>query len=234
MKKVMLVFAVFFAFILNAQEDYYTMYSFVVEPQDEATVYKLVDDYYSKNKPEGVFVRLFENHFKDQRNKATHSIVFLGTQEAVGNMYGGGENDKFALFLTKLNQHIKEGAGSAMGRHIAIYGDTSTRYPAQRYYLLDVADTEKFDAGYKKFHSKHNPPGVLVNMGTTIAGQGTGNFNRWVIIAFKDVKTALGGPNKLLSGAALTAREKGWAEFRATDGGVEVVGSGMRVLLGAW
>ena len=120
-----------------------------------------------------------------------------------------------------------------MGRHIAIYGDTDTRYPAQRYYLLNVNDTEAFDAGYNKFHSKHNPPGVLVNMGATIAGS-AGTFNRWVIIGFKDVKTALGGPNKLLSGAALSAREKAWDEFRSSDGGVSVVGSGMRLLLGAW
>ena len=53
-------------------------------------------------------------------------------------------------------------------------------------------------------------------------------------IGFKDIKTALGGPNKLLSGAALSAREKAWDEFRSSDGGVSVVGSGMRVLLGAW
>jgi hypothetical protein len=233
MKKFIFLFALLIGFAVSAQDSYYTMYSFVVAPQDQATVYDLVNDYYSKNKPEGVFVRLFENHFKDPGNKATHSLVFLGSQEAVGNMYAGGPNDTFSLFLTRLNQHIKDGAGSSMGRHIAIYGDTDTRYPAQRYYLLNVNDTEAFDAGYNNFHSKHNPPGVLVNMGTTIAGS-TGNFNRWVIIGFKDIKTALGGPNKLLSGAALSAREKAWDEFRSSDGGVSVVGSGMRLLLGAW
>ena len=233
MKKIILLFALFIAFAASAQDNYYTRYSFVVEPQDEATVYKLIDDYYSKHKPEGVFVRLFENHFKNQNVKATHSLVFLGTQEAMGDMYGGGD-ETFSLFLTQLNQHIKEGAGSAMGRHIAIYGDTNTRYPAQRYYLLNVKDTDAFEAEYNKFHSKHNPPGVLVNMGTTISGHGAGGANRWVIIAFKDIKSAMGGPNKLLTGAALSAREKAWDEFRAKDGGVSMVGSGMRILLGAW
>jgi hypothetical protein len=233
MKKILLVFAFCVAFASSAQDSYYTMYNFVVEPQDVSTVYKLVDDFYSTNKSEGVFVRLFENHFKAAGNKATHSIVFLGSQEAVGNMYAGGPNDAFNLFITRLNQHIKDGSGASMGMHIALYGDTSTRYPAQRYYLLDVKDTEAFDAGYHKFHSKHNPPGVLVNMGNTISGS-DGSFNRWVIIGFKDMKAALGGPNKLLSGAALSAREKAWDEFRATDGGVTVVGSGMRLLLGAW
>ncbi len=232
MKTTILGLALLVTMALGAQ-DYYTMYSFTVEPQNEAAVYKLVDDYYSENKPEGVFVRLFDLHFKDAAWDASHMIVFTGTQEAVGNMYSTGD-DKFALFLTRLNQQIKAGSGSAMGRHIALYGDTNVRYPAQRMYLLQVKDTEKFDAEYHKFHSKHNPPGVIVNMGTTIVGQGTGKFNRWVLIGFKDMKAAMGGPNKLLSGSALTAREEAWDAFRANDGGVKVVGSGLRMLLGAW
>lgn len=233
MKKIILSLLLLLAFAVEAQDQYYTNYSFVVEPQNEAAVYKLVDDYYSENKPEGVFVRLFENHFKSPKSKATHMIVFLGSQEDVGNMYASGD-DKFSLFLTRLNQHIKEGSGSSMGRHLALYGDTNVRYPAQRIYLLDVEDTEKFDSEYNKFHSKHNPPGVLVNMGNTIVGGGTGTFNRWVIIGFKDIKAAMGGPNALMSGSALEARKKAWDEFRANDGGVEVVGSSMRILLGAW
>ncbi|WP_372974506.1 hypothetical protein [Muriicola sp.] len=234
MKKLVFVFAFFLCLAISAQDNYYTMYSFVVEPQNEATVYKLVEDYYSKNKPEGIYVRLFENHFKAEDMKATHSIVFLGTQEAVGNMYAGGGNVNFDLFITKLNQYIKDGAGSAMGKHIALNGDTSTRYPFQVYLLLDVADPDKYDAEHQKFHSKHNPPGMLVNMGNVIAGQGTGHYNRWAILGYKDMKSALGGPNQLLSGPALAARQKAWDAYRASNGGVEVVGSGMRVLLGAW
>ena len=106
MRKFVLLFSLLIAYVVSAQDNYYTMYSFVVEPQDEGTVYQLVDDYYSKNKPEGVFVRLFENHFQDGSNNATHHIVFLGTQEAIGKMYEGS-NDKFALFLQVLMNCIK-------------------------------------------------------------------------------------------------------------------------------
>lgn len=77
MKKIILSLLLLLAFAVEAQDQYYTNYSFVVEPQNEAAVYKLVDDYYSENKPEGVFVRLFENHFKSPKSKATHMIVFL-------------------------------------------------------------------------------------------------------------------------------------------------------------
>ena len=234
MRKFVLLFSLLIAYAVSAQDNYYTMYSFVVEPQDEGTVYQLVDDYYSKNKPEGVFVRLFENHFQDGSNNATHHIVFLGTQEAVGKMYEGS-NDKFALFLTQLNQHIKEGAGSALGRHISLHGLTDgQRYPAQRIYLLDVDNTEAFDREFNKFQLKHNPDGVLVNLGTPILGQGAGKYNRWVIVGYKDIGTAIGGTDKLVSGAALEARLKARDERRANNGEVKLVGSGMRILLGAW
>jgi len=236
MKKVFLLFAVLLACTVNAQDTYFTMYSFTVEPQEVTTVRQLVDDYYSKNKPEGVFVRLFENHFHDAGNSATHSLVFTGSVDDVSKMYDGGSNDSFALFLTRLNQHIKEGGGAMMGQHLALYGDTSNnqRYPFQRYFLLEVNDTQAFDAGYKNFHSKNNPPGVLVNMGNILSGNAPNGPDRWVIIGFKSMKAAMAGPNSLLSGAALTAREKAWNEFMANNGGAQVQRSGMRILMGAW
>ena len=144
MRRFVLLFALLLAFAVNAQDTYFTTYSFVVEPQEEATVRQLVDDYYSKNKPEGVFVRLFENHFHDGGNTATHAIVFTGSLDDLSKMYDGGSSESFSLFLTRLNQHIKDGNGSAMGHHLAIYGDTNTRYPFQRYYYLKVKDPAAF------------------------------------------------------------------------------------------
>jgi hypothetical protein len=234
MRRFVLLFALLLAFAVNAQDTYFTTYSFVVEPQEEATVRQLVDDYYSKNKPEGVFVRLFENHFHDGGNTATHAIVFTGSLDDLSKMYDGGSSESFSLFLTRLNQHIKDGNGSAMGHHLAIYGDTNTRYPFQRYYYLKVKDPAAFDTAYKKFQAAHNPTGVIVNMGDISVGNAPNGPNRWAISGFKTMKAAMGGQNSLLSGAALTAREKAWDEFLATNGGAEVLRSGMRILLGAW
>lgn len=234
MKNIFIYCLMFTAITLTAQESYFTIYNFSVEPQETSTVYQLVNDYYSANKSEGVTVSLYENHFNDSGNNFTHSIVFSGSFDAIGNMYSGGNNDSWNLFLTRLNQHIKDGFSSAMGTSIASYGDTSTSHPFQRYVLLDVEDGNAFDAAYKALNSKTNPEGRITMIGNITAGQSPEGENRWVINGFKDFKAAIGGANKLMTDQARAARDKGWEEFRATNGGVRVVRTGMRILMGQW
>ena len=235
MRNLVLSLFVLISYTVSAQTNYYTMYSFVVEPQNEATIIKLIDDYYSNNKPDGVFVRLFENHFQDGSQEATHHLVFSGSQEAMGAMYAGGD-DKFALFLTQVNQHIKKGAGSSMGRHISLHIDDGegNRYPFQRLYLLQVDDTEAFDREYKKFHSAHRPDGTLSLLATPMLGEGWGEYNRVAVVGFKDMKSAMGGTAALLPEKEREARQKAQTQRRANDGDVDLVGSGLRILLGAW
>lgn len=235
MRKFVFIFSLLIAFAVSAQDNYYSMYSFVVEPQNEATVVKLVDDYYTNNKPEGVFVRLFENHFQDGSEKATHHIVFLGSQEAIANMYANGD-EKFALFITQVNQQTKNGAGSSLGRHISLHIDEGEgqRYPYQRIYLLQADDTQAFDKEFEKFQSKHRPAGQIVVLASPMLGEGHGEYNRVVIAGFKDMNAAIGGAGSLLPEKAREARQKAQTERRANDGDVELIGSGMRILLGAW
>lgn len=235
MRKLMLSLLFLIAYAVSAQTNYYTMYSFVVEPQNEATVVKLIDDYYSNNKPEGVFVRLFENHLQDGSQEATHHLIFSGSQEAMGNMYSGGDAN-FALFLTQVNQQIKKGAGSSMGRHISLHVDEGegNRYYYHRLYLLQADDTEAFDREYKKFHSAHRPDGTLSLLATPMLGEGWGEYNRIAVVGFKDMKSAIGGAGALLPEKEREARAKAWTERQAKNGDVEIIGSGLRILLGAW
>ncbi len=234
MKKLCTLLGLFMVFALTAQDSYFTVYNFSVSAEDVSTIYKLVDDYYSKNKPEGVTVSLYENHFNDSGNNFTHSIVFSGSLDAMGGMYGGGENDAWQLFITRVNIHMEEGFSSAMGRRLDGYGDNSTSHPIQRYFLLDSEDTDAFDAGYAKYHSAHNPDGVIVAMGNITAGRSPHGENRWVIQGFKDFKSAMGGSNMLRTDAEKKASDKAWEAYMDSHGGVEVVRSGLRVQLGQW
>lgn len=234
MKKLCTLMGLFMVFALTAQDSYFTVYNFTVSAEDVSTIYKLVGDYYSENKPEGVTVSLYENHFNDSGNNFTHSIVFSGSLDAMGGMYSGGQNPTWELFITRINQHMEEGFSSAMGRTIDSYGDNSTPHPVQQYFLLNVKDGEAFNKGYATFHSKHNPEGTIVAMGNITAGRSPHGENRWVIRGFKDFKSAMGGVDKLRTDTEKAASDKAWDEFMDSHGGVSVVRSGLRVRLGEW
>ena len=235
MKKLIIISLFMGCLHLSAQESYFTTYNFSVAAEDVSTVYKLVDDYYSKNKTEGVSVYLFENHFNDSGNNFTHSIVFAGSLDALGGMYsGGGQTDSWQLFITRINQHLESNFSSAMGTRIASYGDTSTPHPIQRYIILDAEDGDALEAGFRKFHSEHDPDEVISMLGNFRAGTSPEGENRWVIIGYQDFKGAMGGEDMYLSEDAKSAREKAWDEYMASHGGVRVVRTGLRILLGSW
>jgi len=234
MKRFFICLFFFVALKIYAQETYFTIYNFTVVPQEIETIHRLVNDYYTAHKPDGITVYLYENHFNDSGNNFTHSIVFAGSLDAIGNMYSGANNDTWNLFITKINAHIKDGFSSATGRRIAGYGDTSTSHPVQRYIMLDVEDTDAFDAAYKAFNSKTNPEGRVTGMGNISAGVSPDGENRWVVNSYKDFKAAIGGDDKLMTDQARAARDKGWEEFIANNGGARIVRTGLRILIGQW
>ncbi|NND15600.1 MAG: hypothetical protein HKN89_04695 [Eudoraea sp.] len=192
-----------------------------------------MDDYFSENKTEGVTVSLYENHFNDSGNNFTHSVVFTGSLDAIGNMYGGGENTKWELFLTRTGMFTK-GVSSAMGRTIASYGDASTPHPIQKYFLLDVEDGSAYSAAYEKYNSEHNPEGRIAALGNISSGHAPDGANMWMVNSFKDFKSAMAGVGGLRNEANREAHSKAWSEYRDTRGEVRLVRSGLRILLGQW
>ena len=234
MRNLILICALFLGLASSAQEVYFTIYNFTVEPQNEASVYQLCEEYFSKNKPEGVNVALWENHFNDRTNNFTHSIVFSGSLDAMGDMYSGGNDDTWNYFITRVNQQIKDGFSSAMGKRLVAYGEDGEPHPFQRYYILDVDDTSKWIESYKKLMEKHNPEGRLNMMGGYSVGHGPDGANMWVINGFKDFKTAMGGVDMLRTDAEKKAGKKAWDEHRENNSDVELVRSGLRILLKSW
>lgn len=234
MKKLFLIITLFIGFICSAQESYFTVYNFTVTPQNEAIVVKLFDDYFSSNKSEEISVALYENHFNDSGNNFTHSVAFRGSLDAMGEMYSGVNNDLWNLFITRVNQHIKDGFSSFMGKVISVHGDSEATYPFQRYYLVDVDDMSKFKTAHNTYSENHNPDGQLTVMGNISLGRGPDGANAWVIVGFKDFKTAMGGSGTLKTEAERKASDKGWDERRANDGDVELVRTGLRIQLKSW
>jgi hypothetical protein len=234
MKKLILICALFCGLFCSAQDTYFTIYNFTVEAQNVSTVATLFNDYFSKNKPEGVTVSLYENHFNDSGNNFSHSVVFTGTLDAIGGMYSRESSDTWDLFMARINQHMKEGFNSFTGRQISSHGDASADLRFQRYYILDVDDGDKFTSAHNTYAEGNVPNGMTMSMGNITLGQGTDGGNRWVITSFKDFKSALGGAYILRSEAQRDANSKAWEERRENDGDVSLVRSGLRIQLMSW
>jgi hypothetical protein len=236
MRKVILICALFCGFLCNAQDTYFTTYRFTVEPENVSAIYNLFDSYYSEagNKPEGVTVALYENHLNDSGNNHSHSVVFSGTLDAMGGMYDGGSDDAWNLFLTKVNQLTKEGFSSASGKVMSSHGESDETYRFQRYYLVDVDETDKFKKEHDKYMEKHLPNGMTNAMGSISIGQGPDGGNTWVINRFKDFKSALGGANSLRTEDEIEASKKAYEERWENSGDVSLVRSGLRILLKSW
>ena len=234
MKKLILISALFLGLICTAQDLHFTIYNFSVESENVSSVYGLFDGYFSKNKPEGVTVSLYENHFKDSGNNFTHSVVFAGSLDALGGMYSGSNNDTWNLFMARVNQHVKDGFSSATGRQISYHGNASGDLPFQRYYLLDVDEMSKFEDAHNKYVENTLPDGVTNAMGNITLGRGPEGANVWIINSYKDFKTALGGATILRTETENKASSDAWKERMENQGEVSLVRSGLRILLKSW
>ncbi|WP_297798310.1 hypothetical protein [uncultured Eudoraea sp.] len=234
MKKLILCALLTVAFSINAQESYWTYYNFSVEPQNEAAVLKLVEDYFKEHKQEGVTVRFFENHFTDSDNNYSHSIGFSGSLDALGNQYSGAQSDSWDLFLTRVNQLIESSFSSSMGSIISTYGALDTLYPIQNYVYLHVNDTDAFLKEREKYFSSFNSDVRLTVLGNISSGRSPHGETHMVIMGYKDFKSAMAGMDALLSPDQVEIRRKAWKEFGENNGGVSVIRTGTRILLGKW
>ena len=102
MKKLITCLLLLTVFTISAQQSYWTNYTFIVEPENESVVFKLIDDYFKEHKTEGVTVSLYANHFHDEENTATHMIVFAGSLDALGAMYANDGGDAWDLLGSKI------------------------------------------------------------------------------------------------------------------------------------
>lgn len=224
----------FIPFVLKAQQAYWTNYTVVVAPEKVATVYNLINDYYTANPPEGVTVSFWENHFSDHDNNSTHALIFSGSLDAMGKMYSQDGGAARKLFLAQLNQRVEEGYSSNMGTRLSHNGDLAQDYPVQKYIIVHADNGAAFDEAFSKLHKANTPEGTLNMMGIITSGASPEGENRWVINGFKDFKSAIGGANAMRNPAEKTARTKSWKEFQDTKGESHLVWSGTRIRMGQW
>ena len=217
----------------QAQMNYFTAYNFTVEPQNVGAVYNLVDTFYKAHKPDGVTVWLYENHFNDAGNNHTHSIVFAGSLDALGNMYNGMSTD-FQLFLTRINAQIKDGYSAVSGTVNDTYAGGDGPFNYRQLYQLKVADSDAFTKSFAEFNSKNTPPGKLVTMGQINMGRSPDGETHFVLVGFQSFKAALAGARALVPANQQANYDKAWDAHMAASGDIRVVRSSLMVVMGEW
>tara|TARA_S200000501_G_scaffold349474_1_gene365605 strand:+ start:133 stop:828 length:696 start_codon:yes stop_codon:yes gene_type:complete len=231
MKNLLLLFLFTTSFVFS-QEYYWTSYSFNVSPEDVETVANLTDDYFSQedSKKEGVSVYLFENHFSDSSNNASHSLVFAGTLNAMGEQYSPGENVNFQLFLTKIGQHIED-YSSASGRSLISFGAPGT-HPVQNVYWFNVKNPSEYAESFKNYHGKFNPENRRVTLGAFSLGRSPHGETHYVLVGVDSFKEAFNlGKIREEDRAASAAWDKHMSNTRGIR---EIVRTHTRVMLGKW
>ncbi|MFL2609300.1 MAG: hypothetical protein DBW74_04480, partial [Cryomorphaceae bacterium] len=114
-----LVFAISFS-----QSNRFSAYAVKVAPENEEMVVKLIDDYFSNNKHEGVTVSLYAIMFTAADLNFTHELIFSGEPEAMAKLYSPEFGDtSWQLFSSKMNSFVDENVFSANGWRAMTYGD---------------------------------------------------------------------------------------------------------------
>lgn len=230
--KILSVIMLFLGFTLAAQEYYWTSYNFNVDAEDVEITAKLTADYFSQpgSKAEGVTVYLFETHFNDNETNWSHSLVFAGSLDAMGEQYSRGQNDSWNLYLTKIGQYAKSHS-AASGNSLISYGEIGT-HPIQNILWLDVNDAGKFAEAWKNYHGKFNPEDRRITLGQFRLGRSSMGETHYVLQGFSDFKSAF-NPNKYREENKVA--QKAWSEFYdVASKEVTILRSNTRIMLGKW
>jgi len=214
-----------------AQSAIWTSYNFTVKTGSDAAVLQLANDYFEEHPTaDGVSAYLYENHFRDKNNDYSHSFIWAGTLEAMGDQYASDGGDAWQLFVTQLGQHIDNFHSAGMGNRVASINEKDTPSPIQMYFFLDVANAKKFKAAFDAY-VPYRPKNHHVMMGGFNAGRSPDGESHWVVVGVNSFKEAMDLAGYRTGNAKA---EKAWDTYIANNGGVEVVRTGLRILLGSW
>tara|TARA_B110000503_G_C6962807_1_gene335824 strand:- start:87 stop:785 length:699 start_codon:yes stop_codon:yes gene_type:complete len=232
MKKLILSILLLTSLNLAAQEYYWTTYSFDVEAEDEEIVTKLFNDYFSaaNSKAEGVSTFLFENHFVDSANHASHTVAFTGTLDAMGKQYSRGENISWELFTTKLSRYVTHHS-AASGRSLISFGIPGS-HPIQNLVIFKVKDAAKFANGFKEYNSQFNPKDRRVTLGGFNLGRSSNGETHYVLIGVDTFKDAM---NLSKYRDSIPAAKAAWEKYmKDINGNAEILRTQTRVMIGNW
>ena len=109
MKKLLLVFTLFFSVSMFAQNTFWYDVLLEVKAENAENVASLVDNYYSSIEiPENVSVEFSSIPFKGTHENATHILSFVSNSaESLGKFRGSLTGSKWDLYISKMQKNVE-------------------------------------------------------------------------------------------------------------------------------
>ena len=226
-----LIFWVSFSFSQN-----WSAYGIKVAPENEETVVKIMDDYFTNNKIEGVTVSLYSIMFTAADLDFTHEVIFSGEGDAMAKLYEPGFQDTaWQLFSSKISNFV-ENVFSGQGWRNFNFGETM---PFQLVYTFkgEYEEINKWMAMESELNEKHPKDFRSFAAGGINAGGPSNEASHWMVTGWKtyaDYNNNWSNNQKFRAENPAFVKERDRIEKNIDYSSVEFITKTMRVLVKQW
>ena len=215
-------------------DEHWSAYAISVQPQNEETVFNIIDEYFSEHKLDDIRVMLFSILFADQSMvEATHEIVFVGNSDSMSKFYSPMNfTTEWNLFSSKISNFIDKTVWALNGRGLASTGPDPTEvvYPYEQ--ILNWGperDIQKFRKAWvelNKNHERTDRSAVIFTI-TSSADHKCG-----VVLRYPSYKAMLTSNAEYAKNNP--SWQKDWQTYLKENGGGQITRNFSRILLKEW
>lgn len=239
MKKTFILLTFLFANSIYSQtkvttDEHWSAYAISVQPQNEETVFNIIDEYFSEHKLDDIRVMLFSILFADQSMvEATHEIVFVGNSDSMSKFYSPMNfTTEWNLFSSKISNFIDKTVWALNGRGLASTGPDPTEvvYPYEQ--ILNWGperDIQKFRKAWVELNKKHERTdrSAVIFTITSSADHKCG-----VVLRYPSYKAMLTSNAEYAKNNP--SWQKDWQTYLKENGGGQITRNFSRILLKEW
>ena len=215
-------------------DEHWSAYAISVQPQNEETVFNIIDEYFSEHKLGDIRVMLFSILFADQSMvEATHEIVFVGNSDSMSKFYSPMNfTTEWNLFSSKISNFIDKTVWALNGRGLASTGPDPTEvvYPYEQ--ILNWGperDIQKFRKAWVELNKKHERTdrSAVIFTITSSADHKCG-----VVLRYPSYKAMLTSNAEYAKNNP--SWQKDWQTYLKENGGGQITRNFSRILLKEW
>ena len=215
-------------------DEHWSAYAISVQPQNEETVFNIIDEYFSEHKLDNIRVMLFSILFADQSMvEATHEIVFVGNSDSMSKFYSPMNfTTEWNLFSSKISNFIDKTVWALNGRGLASTGPDPTEvvYPYEQ--ILNWGperDIQKFRKAWVELNNKHERTdrSAVIFTITSSADHKCG-----VVLRYPSYKAMLTSNAEYAKNNP--SWQKDWQTYLKENGGGQITRNFSRILLKEW